>query len=290
MTGRRELALAATLDLVVGEPPAAWHPVVWMGRLADRLEARLPAPGRDGELLAGGLAWMVGTTVVAGVAEVVRRAPWPVRAAALWTLLSGRMLLTEVAAVERALTTDGTAAGRDRVARLVSRPTAALSDTEVRMAAVESVAENLSDAWVAPILWWRVGGLTAVAVYRWVNTLDARWGYRNEAWLRRGRVAARADDAANLVPARLTALALRGRLDAALRREAARTDSPNAGWPMAAMALALDIRLSKRDAYTLHPGGRAPDGDSIPAAIRRATLAGLVVLAVVGASIGRRHR
>ena len=290
MTRRRELALAVALDLVAGEPPAAWHPVVWMGRLADRLEARLPAPGQRGELLAGGLAWSAGTVVVGAAAIVVRRAPWPVRAIALWTLLSGRMLISEVTAVERALVTDGTAAGRDRVARLVSRPTTALSDTEVRMAAVESAAENLSDSWVAPILWWRVGGLTAVAVYRWVNTLDARWGYRNEAWLRRGRVAARADDAANLVPARLTALALRGRPDAALRREAARTESPNAGWPMSAMALALDVRLSKRGAYTLHPGGRAPDRHTISDAVRRAALAGLVVLTVVGASTGRRRR
>lgn len=161
MSRRRELALAATLDLVVGEPPAAWHPVVWMGRLADRLEARLPAPGERGELLSGGLAWGVGVATVGGAALIVRQAPWPVRGIALWTLFSGRMLVTEVVAVEGALRSSGTAAGRNRIARLVSRPTEQLSDAEVRMAAIETVAENLSDSWVAPLLWWRVGGLPA---------------------------------------------------------------------------------------------------------------------------------
>jgi adenosylcobinamide-phosphate synthase len=159
MTARRELALAAALDLVVGEPPAAWHPVVWMGRLADRLEARLPTPGDRGELFAGGLAWSVGVATVGGAALLVRRAPWPVRGIALWTLFSGRMLVTEVDAVERALRSGGTAVGRERIARLVSRPTAQLSDGEVRMAAIETLAENLSDSWVAPLLWWGGGGV-----------------------------------------------------------------------------------------------------------------------------------
>lgn len=290
MSRRRELALAATLDLVVGEPPAAWHPVVWMGRLADRLEARLPAPGERGELLSGGLAWGVGVATVGGAALIVRQAPWPVRGIALWTLFSGRMLVTEVVAVEGALRSSGTAAGRNRIARLVSRPTEQLSDAEVRMAAIETVAENLSDSWVAPLLWWRIGGLPAATVYRWVNTLDARWGYRDPTWLRRGRVVARADDAANLLPARATALALRGRLDAPLRQEAARTDSPNAGWPMAAMALALDVRLHKHDAYSLHPTGSDPDRCSVPTAVRRAAVAGLAVLALVWASAGTGPR
>lgn len=290
MTRRHELALAAALDLLVGEPPARCHPVVWMGRLVDRLERRLPAPGRRGELVAGGGAWLVGAVLAAGVAGVARRAPWPLRGVALWTLLSGRMLATEVAAVDRALADGGTPAGRDRVALLVSRPTGGLDAAEVRMAAVESLAENLSDAWVAPLLWWRIGGLPAAAIYRWVNTLDARWGYRDAAWLRRGRVAARTDDAANLLPARMTALALRGRLDAPLRREATRTASPNAGWPMAAMALALDVRLTKHGDYSLHPAGREPDGASIPAALRRAAIAGLAVLAIVCASTPRGSR
>ncbi len=288
MSRGRELALAVVLDLVVGEPPVAWHPVVWMGRLADHLERRLPTPGGRGELLAGGLAWTAGVATVGGVAAVLRRAPWPVRGTVLWTLFSGRLLLTEVAAVEAALRRGGPPAGRDRLSRLVSRPTSELSDTEVRMAAIETVAENLSDSWVAPLVWWRVGGLPAAAIYRWINTLDARWGYRDRAWLRRGRVAARADDVANLVPARLTALALRGRLDPPLRREAARTDSPNAGWPMAAMALAMDVRLVKRGDYTLHPTGREPDATSVPTAVRNAAAAGLILLGLIWASAGTR--
>ena len=290
MSRRRELALAVALDLAVGEPPVRWHPVVGMGRLIDRLEEHLPAPGRPGGVLAGGVAWTLGAIVVGALATVLRRAPWPVRGVALWTVLSGRLLLREVSAVEGALRDGGTAAGRARVARLVSRPTDELSDAEVRMAAVETVAENLADAWVAPLLWWRVAGLPAAAVHRWINTLDARWGYRDATWTDRGRVAARADDLANLVPARVTALALRGRLDGPLRREAARTDSPNAGWPMAAVALALDVRLAKRDTYALHPTGRDPVAATIPAAVRRVALAGVVVAVAVGASAGSSGR
>lgn len=290
MSRRAELALAVALDLAFGEPPVRWHPVVGMGRLIDRLEARLPDPGRPGGVLAGGVATVTGAAIVGAVATALRRAPWPVRGAALWTVLSGRLLLQEVLAVEAALRDRGTDAGRRQVGRLVSRPTAELRDAEVRMAAVETVAENLADAWVAPLLWWRVGGLPAAAVHRWINTLDARWGYRDATWIDRGRVAARADDLVNLVPARVTALALRGRIDAPLRREAARTDSPNAGWPMAAVALALDVRLAKRGTYTLHPAGADPDGAAVPAAVRRVALAGAVVAAVVGWSAGAVRR
>lgn len=284
-----ELALAVALDVVVGEPPSSVHPVVGMGRLADRLEARLPAPHQPWAAWAGGAAWALGMAVVVGVARVGARAPWWARGILLWPLFAGRMLLREVWAVDAALARRGLPAGRARVARLVSRPTAGMDAGEIRMAAIESLAENTADSVVAPLLWWAVAGLPGAAVYRWVNTLDARWGYRTAAWCRRGRVAARADDLANLLPSRLAALLLAPEVVVArpsrLCHEAARTPSPNAGWPMAAMALALDVRLAKRGTYELHPAGRLPQSGDVTRAVGRgaAAMAAAVVLAGVAA-------
>lgn len=290
MTRRRELALAVALDLLVGEPPASTHPVVWMGRLLDRLERRLPAPSAPHAVAGGALAWGCGLTVTAVSATAVGRLPWPVRGVALWTLFSGRLLLVEVAAVERTLRDQGLEPARSRLSRLVSRPTGQLSAAEVRMAAVETLAENLSDSVVAPLLWWRIAGLPGAAAYRWVNTADARWGYRTPAWTRRGRVAARADDVVNVLPSRLTGLAWRARPDRRLPTEAARTPSPNAGWPMAAAALAADVRLVKPDVYVLHASGRDPDATTVPAALRRGATVGLVVAFLTWWSLPRRAR
>lgn len=286
-----ELALAVTLDAAVGEPPARWHPVVAMGRLADRLEAWLPAPDHPGAAVAGGLAWAAGLGAVVAAARAGARAPWWVRGVLLWPLFAGRMLLGEVRAVERALTGQGLPAGRARVGRLVSRPTGDLEAGEVRMAAIETLAENVADSVVAPLLWWGVTGLPGAAAYRWVNTLDARWGYPTATWGRRGWLAARADDMANLVPARLTAVLLAPDVALArpctLRREAGRTPSPNAGWPMGAMALALDVRLAKRGSYHLHAAGRVPDAGDLRRALARAA-SSMVASVAVAAAVAMR--
>lgn len=285
---RAALALALALDAGVGEPPTQVHPVVAMGRLADRLERRLPAPDHPRATLAGGIAWAAGLAAVTTLGAVVDRAPWPVRGVVLWTMLSGRLLATEVLDVEAALVRRGLPAARARAGRLVSRPTDELTATEVRMAAIESVAENLSDALVAPLAWWVAAGLPGAVAYRWINTLDAQWGYRSPAWERRGRVAARADDVANLVPARLTGWLLRARPDPRLRSQAGTTPSPNAGWPMAAMALGLDVRLEKRDTYTLHAAGHDPGPTTVARAVRRAVGAGLAAAGLAWLAAGRR--
>ena len=162
--------------------------------------------------------------------------------------------------------------GRD----LVSRPTATLAPDEVVSAAIESTAENLVDSIAAPVLAYAVGGLPAAWTYRAVNTADAMWGYRDARYERFGKAAARLDDLANLVPARVGAVALAagaalaGEDGAGAARVAwtqhRRTASPNAGWPMAAMAGALDVGLAKRGAYRLGDG----ELPSSPDAIRRA--------------------
>ena len=180
-----------------------------------------------------------------------------------------------------------------RLSRIVSRDTSGLTDDEIRGAAVETLAENLSDSVVAPLMWFVVAGLPGAALYRFANTADASWGYLTPRWRYAGRPAARVDDAMNLVPARLTAALLLGPVGwQGVRTEARKTPSPNAGWPMAAMALRLDLRLAKRDHYDLHPSGSPAGPEAVPAAVRvaRRAAALAVGLAVVGETVIRRPR
>jgi len=259
---------AALLDTVFREPPARLHPVVGIGRLLAGLERFW----RD-DVRAGALAWSVGAAAVLALSSMawwgVTALDVPGRALLtgllLWPAFSLRMLTGEVTAVEAALGRDLDEARR-RLARLVSRDTRDLDAAGVRMAALQTLAENLSDSLLAPLFYFVLFGLPGAWLYRYANTADAVWGYRTPRYRRWGRPAARADDALNWIPARLTALLLGPGKLAALRREAGRTPSPNAGWPMGALALALGVRLEKRGAYVLNPSGRAPE----PADLRRA--------------------
>ena len=156
---------------------------------------------------------------------------------------------------------------------LVSRETSELDAGELSGAAIQSLAENLSDSVVAPLLAYAAGGLPAAAAYRALNTADAMWGYRTPELLHRGRAAARADDLVNLVPARLTALLIaalaprpREALQVALRDHAL-APSPNGGWPMAAMAGGLGVRLVKRDSYAFNAGAPEPTAADIGRAL-----------------------
>ncbi len=185
---------------------------------------------------------------------------------ALKPMLAWAMLRSEVAAVEVALG-QSLDAGRQRLAMLVSRDTANLNEFEVRESAIESLAENLNDSVVAPIFWFVLFGLPGAAVYRFANTADAMWGYRGLRngmnWEWAGKWAARADDVLSWLPARITALLLAlisgGIRLQKLGEEARKTSSPNSGWPMAAMALALGVRLQKPGVYVLNASGRPPE-------------------------------
>ncbi|MEX2487881.1 MAG: adenosylcobinamide-phosphate synthase CbiB [Nitriliruptoraceae bacterium] len=274
------LVLAAALDLLLCEPPLPLHPTRGIGAMLDRLATVVPAAPRRAARARGALMWATGLTVtsVAGIAvdrslgRLPRTTAGIGRGIALWPLVSLRMLVDEVAAVETALGED-IDAGRATVARLVSRDVGELDRTRVREAAISSLAENLVDAWVAPFAWFAVGGLPAAAAYRFINTADAMWGHRDARWRHAGTVAARADDLANLLPARLcgVTLALPHVPLRSLYREADRTPSPNGGWPMAAVALRLGIRLSKPSTYVLHAVGRRARAADTAAAIRLVT-------------------
>jgi len=195
----------------------------------------------------------------------------------LKSLLALRVLVEEVCNVEQALASS-LESGRKQLARIVSRDTTQLDAGQIRESALESLSENLSDSVVAPLFWFALFGLPGAAIYRFANTADAMWGYRG-AWEWGGKFAARADDVLNLIPARFTALILllvaKAKASAwrGLPREAALTSSPNSGWPMAALALALDIRLRKPGVYALNHAGRAPTFDDFNVALRRAVWA-----------------
>ncbi|MCL5965381.1 MAG: cobalamin biosynthesis protein, partial [Deinococcus sp.] len=174
------------------------------------------------------------------------RLPWPLETALLALLLKPlfafRMLLEEVGAVETALQRS-LEAGRLQLSRIVSRDTSALSEAQVREAALESLSENLADSLLAPLFWYVLLGLPGAALYRFANTADALWGYHGR-WEWGGKWAAKADDLLSYLPARITGLFLlaiplaREKIPwARLVREAHKTPSPNSGWPMAALAL-----------------------------------------------------
>jgi adenosylcobinamide-phosphate synthase len=282
------LLLALWVDKYFGEPPASAHPVVWIGsylRACGSVTVRCPPVPA---FFLGALAWWVGAALVGAAAWGVQalvfwqlagyvRAPaWGaaidtalLAAPMAWLLkcmLSWRMLREEVGAVELALG-QSLEAGRERLSWLVSRDTTQLTESQVRESAIESLAENLNDSVVAPIFWFVLLGLPGAAIYRFANTADAMWGYRGtyrgKNWEWAGKWAARADDILSWGPARLTALLLalaaKGLQLKTLHEEARKTPSPNSGWPMAAMALALGISLGKPGVYTLNPQGRPPE-------------------------------
>jgi adenosylcobinamide-phosphate synthase len=287
------LLLALAADMLVGELPNQVHPVVMMGRwlsLGERL-----APTGEHSRLVWGTGWLLGGVgISAGLAARIPHHPL-VQGLLASTLLAYGALERAVAAVETALSNGDLPEARRLLGwHLVSRPTENLNESEVAAAAIESLAENLSDSIIAPMYWYVLGGLPALAAYRFTNTADAMWGYHNARYEYLGKTAARCDDLLNWAPARLAAalIALAAQWTNACgvnawrvaRRDHVRTASPNAGWPMAAMAGALDTVLLKLGYYRLGDGTRQPDAAMITIArqIARRVLIITVGLMMIG--------
>jgi adenosylcobinamide-phosphate synthase len=272
--------VAVGLDLAVGDPANRLHPVAWLGHLIAAGRRRLCA-GSPARLLVHGAALTTAAAVIAALAGwgVTRLAAHAgaaqplVLGVALWLLLSLRGLFAAALRVARLLADGDLSAARQALAwHLVSRPTSDLSPGHVASGAVESVAENLTDAYAAPLVFFLVFGLPGAALYRAVNTADAMLGYRDGALEYFGKAAARLDDVLNIVPARLAALAIvaaaafvsgNGRVAwSTLVRDRTVTASPNAGWTMSAVAGALEVTLEKPGAYRLG-NGRTPSVEDI---------------------------
>ena len=249
----------------------AWigHPVTWIGALIAALDRRLnrESAAFSRRRLAGlaALAILLCVTLVASLVLL-----WLCRLAGAFallplallasTLLAQRSLYEHVAAVAEGLEKDGLPGGRKAVAMIVGRDPESLDEAGVARAAIESLSENFSDGIIAPAFWLGVGGLPGAALYKAINTADSMIGHKSPRHLAFGWAAARLDDLVNLPASRLTALLLIGaaaldrQADAsaawrAVRRDAGRHRSPNAGWPEAAMAGALGLRLAGPRVY-----------------------------------------
>ena len=270
--------LALLIEIALGYPDwlvrSIGHPVTWMGRLIGLMDRRLNRAGAsEAHRRAAGIVAVLLLVAVAGslalaLALGLALLPFGLFATALIasTLLAQRSLYTHVERVAAALESAGLEAGRAAVSHIVGRDTAPLDAGGVARAAIESLAENFSDGIVAPATWMVVGGLPGAAIYKAVNTADSMIGHRTPRHEAFGWAAARLDDLVNLPASRLSALllvaaaAITPDADApaawrALRRDAHRHRSPNAGYPEAAFAGALGLALGGPRRY----GGVAVD-------------------------------
>jgi adenosylcobinamide-phosphate synthase len=279
------LALLALLfELMGGYPPALTraigHPVTWMGRLITWLDLKLnrDEAGAEPRRRAGAVALLALLVVVGTVAFAIEiilfQLPFGLlfAAAAASTLLAQRSLFVHVSEVADALEDGGLVAGRQAVAHIVGRDTAALDQSGIARAAIESLAENFSDGVVAPTFWMVIAGLPGAAVYKAINTADSVIGYRTERYQDFGRTAAQLDDLVNLPASRLSALlivaaasftkgASAGAAWRATWRHGPKHVSPNAGYPEAAMAGALGLALAGPRVYDGVATGGAWMGD-----------------------------
>lgn len=294
------MVLAVTLDQLVADPPNRWHPVAWIGSLLGWGRARLQH-GSVPRLVLGGaglvlvvaaLAWGSAWTLSIGA----RRLGWSgviLEALALKLMISLSRLTWACASVEVALDRGDLDGARGLLGyHLVSRPTGSLDCGQVASATIESAAENLTDAFVAPLCFYLAFGLGGACVYRVINTADAMVGYRDGTLEFFGRASARLDDLMNLIPARLAAIAIvvaaalaneRGRdAWATMVCDRGRTESPNAGWTMSAMAGALGVVLEKPGTYRLGRGS-PPRAADIHRSLR---LVRVAALGTVGTLLG----
>lgn len=293
------IVLGIALDAAFGDP-RRFHPVAGFGRAAGALERRIWNDSRwRGTVFT---AVCVGTvTAAAAVASRLAAPSRPARialtAAATWAAVGGRSLRGEGDALHALLTSGDLPAARQQLTHLVSRRTETLTADEIARATVESVAENASDAVVAPLLWGAVAGVPGLLGYRAVNTLDAMVGYLSERYERFGWASARLDDVVNYLPARATAVMVAGLMggragEVWLRTErfARRHPSPNAGWCEAAYAAALRVTLGGRNTYGTRVEDRPLLGDGAapaPADIARATrLTGRVTWLTTALAVG----
>ncbi len=262
MTMAAAMLIALALDAVVGWPDRLYarmgHPVSWLGALIDALDARFNREDwRARTRRLAGITVAVGITVLTIFLGAAFQALAPDGGASVllvgvlaWPLVAARSMYDHVADVARPLAEDDMDGARDAVSMIVGRDPAQLDAAGIRRATLESLAENTSDGIVAPLFYGVIFGLPGIMAYKAINTLDSMIGHRDERHGDFGWAAARLDDLVNLIPARLSGLIFtlvgkRTRLAfRVMGRDAANHRSPNAGWPEAAMAGALGVRLS----------------------------------------------
>ncbi|PPQ18335.1 cobalamin biosynthesis protein CobD [Bradyrhizobium sp. AC87j1] len=304
------MVVAMAVDALLGWP--SWlfarigHPVTWLGRLIGAIDhgwnrASDPPALRRAAGVAGALLVIAFSVAIGCALQALLSSSWiqiVLVGILAWPLVALRSLHDHVAAVANPLLAGDIAAARDAVSRIVGRDPAALDEAGIARAAIESLAENASDGIVAPVFWGALFGLPGILGYKAINTLDSMIGHRDERHEAFGWAAARIDDVANFIPARLTGFLFvllaprRSEALSCMTRDARRHRSPNAGWPEAAMAGALGVRLSGPRIYQgsatdepwLNEGARDPRSADIAEALtvyRRAMLLLVGTLAIL---------
>lgn len=275
-----QIVCAVVLDLLLGDPPRLPHPVQWIGALAARLEtwsrATVKSEYLAGTLTFAGVLLLVGLGTMGLMCGATLLHPrlgdgWAIYL--LYTGIAMRSLWAHALDVERSLRNSALAQARRKLAKIVGRDTASLDETQIVRATVESVAESLVDGITAPLFYAVLLGPVGMMVYKAVNTMDSMFGYRTVRYERFGKIAARADDLANFLPARLTSLltvpaaAVLGyaprRCLRILIRDRHQHPSPNAAYPEAAVAGALGVRLGGLSHYQGHPATKPHLGDPV---------------------------
>ncbi len=287
--------LAVAMDLLLGEPPARIHSVVWIGRLISFLRARARPTRLQGFILA---MIVIIATVLAGILLVRAAGFVPfldvlVAAFLIKSTFAMRCLLQVSSDIGRKIDRDISLA-KDMLPALVGRETKDLTKAQATSAVIESLSENYVDSILSPIFYYIIFspfglGLEAALAFKAMSTMDSMLGYKTKGLKELGYVPAHLDDIANFIPARLSifimALAMPFKAAetlAAAFRYHARTPSPNSGWPMSACAGALGIRLEKPGYYALLDGGREPKTSDVPRAVR---FIGITVALTIAASV-----
>ncbi len=310
------LPLAYATDRIAGDPEWFPHPVRLIGKSITGGESALRREGEsDSDAFAKGAILSIAVVAASyyltasAIAQAHRRSPALGNAVELllaWTCLATRSLEQEATHVTEALSTGDLPHARTRLARIVGRDTAYLDEQEMSRAVIETVAESASDGILAPMFYMALGGVPLAMAYKAVNTLDSMIGHADTRYLYFGKVAARLDDAANLLPARMTALSIAAvspRPAEAIsiwHRDGYKHKSPNAGQPEAAMAGALTVCLGGTNTYAGEPIASPRMGEEYPAPnlakarqsiylVTAASLVGLAAATLLAAFMTRRR-
>jgi adenosylcobinamide-phosphate synthase len=304
------LGLALLWDRAFGEPPSAIHPVVWIGKATELSTSGYPTGDDDRDFERGAMAG-VAIPVAAALAgwsamRVFKSFGWVAEvlggAFLLKTTFAIRSMEQEAARVDHALGADDIESARTAVSKIVSRDVSELDASGVASTTISSVAENVNDSVIAPLLYYSVFGLPGALAYRAINTMDAMIGYHGK-YEYLGRVPARLDDLAGFAPARVAGTTVvasaaiqqgfnvAGAADTMLT-EHGRTESPNGGWPIGAMAGAMDVEIEKVGHYRLGPPGRKAGQRDIRRSVKlfngAALIAGGLAAAVIVTRAARR--
>ncbi len=287
------LLIALVIDLAFGEPPNAWHPVAWLGNLISFGMRLAPRRGKVKQLVFGIIIVIIAIAIITASAHLLLgylKETNALLSVALSALIlkftfSLRGLRQAATSIKSLLVRDELNKARFSLRSLVSRDTATLDKSQIVAATVESVAENSCDSFIAPLFYFLIFGVPGAIAYRIINTFDAMIGYRGD-YEYLGKFAARLDDAANFIPARLAALIIvisawisRNSPSQAwyiMLRDHNKTQSPNAGWTMSAIAGALGVQLEKTGCYILGNNHRALSANTIDTSLRIITIAALL--------------